>query len=212
MNNSTQKTVKTAVMLAVATILSLVTVFKLPFGGSITPASMMPVIIIAYIYGVKWGFFSAFVYSVLQMLTGMDVVSALFIPGDSQMLIWQAISVCLIDYVLAYMMLGFAGIFKGNFKSDGVAICIGTVFSMFLTYVMHIVSGFIFYGAWAEWFFTQEGFYSFGASIMKNFSGNMLSFIYSVVYNGLYMIPEIIITAIITPIVYAILKKSVKDL
>ena len=208
MNTSTQKMVKTAVMLAVATILSVITVFKLPFGGSITPASMMPVIIIAYIYGVKWGLFSAFVYSILQMLTGMDVVSALFMPGDSQMLIWQAISVCLIDYVLAYMMLGFAGVFKGKIKSDEAAICVGTVFSMFLTYVMHIISGFIFYGAWAEWFFTQEGFYSFGATIMEKFSGGMLSFIYSVIYNGLYMIPEIIITAVITPVVYAILKKS----
>lgn len=208
MNTSTQKTVKTAVMFAVATILSVITLFRLPFGGSITPVSMMPVIIIAYIYGVKWGLFSAFVYSILQMITGMDVVSALFMPGDSQMLIQQAVSVCVIDYILAYMMLGFASIFKDKFKSDGVSICVGTVFSMFLTYVMHIISGFIFYGVWAEWFFTQDGFYSFGSKIMENFSGNMLSFIYSVIYNGLYMIPEIIITSIVTPIVFTVLKKS----
>ena len=208
MTNTTQRLVKTSILLAIATVLSVVKLFSMPFGGTITPASMMPVILIAYIYGTKWGLFSAFIYGVLQMITGMNVVSAMFLPGESQMVFWHAILVCVIDYLLAYMMLGFGGIFKNKFKNQSVSITIGTLFSMFMTYVMHIVSGYIFYGAWAEWFFTQDGFYSFGKTIVESFSGNLLSLIYSVIYNGLYMIPEIIITVVLTPVVYAILKKS----
>lgn len=206
----TKKLVISALFIAIATILSLIKLFALPFGGSVTLVSMMPIILLAYMFGTKWGLLCGFIYSLLQMLTGMDVVSALFLPGDSQMLVWQAISVCLIDYVLAYTMLGFGGIFKGKFKSEITSVALGTLVAMLLTYLMHIISGFIFYGAWAEWFFTQEGFYSFGKTIMDTFSGAGLSLIYSLIYNGLYMIPEIIITVIVTPIVYKAVNKAAK--
>lgn len=208
MTNTTQRLVKTSILLAIATVLSVVKLFSMPFGGTITPASMMPVILIAYIYGTKWGLFSAFIYGILQMITGMNVVSAMFLPGESQMVIWHAVLVCVIDYILAYMMLGFGGVFKNKIKNQSLSIALGTFVSMLLTYIMHIVSGYIFYGAWAEWFFTQDGFYSFGKTIVESFSGNLLSLIYSVIYNGLYMVPEIIITVLLTPFVYAVLKKS----
>ena len=208
MTNTTQRLVKTSILLAIATVLSVVKLFSMPFGGTITPASMMPVILIAYIYGTKWGLFSAFIYGILQMITGMNVVSAMFLPGESQMVIWHAVLVCVIDYILAYMMLGFGGVFKNKIKNQSLSIALGTFVSMLLTYIMHIVSGYIFYGDWAEWFFTQDGFYSFGETIVESFSGNLLSLIYSVIYNGLYMIPEIIITVLLTPFVYAVLKKS----
>ena len=208
MTNTTQRLVKTSILLAIATVLSVVKLFSMPFGGTITPASMMPVILIAYIYGTKWGLFSAFIYGILQMITGMNVVSAMFLPGESQMVIWHAVLVCVIDYILAYMMLGFGGVFKNKIKNQSLSIALGTFVSMLLTYIMHIVSGYIFYGAWAEWFFTQDGFYSFGKTIVESFSGNLLSLIYSVIYNGLYMIPEIIITVLLTPFVYAVLRKS----
>ena len=208
MTNTTQRLVKTSILLAIATVLSVVKLFSMPFGGTITPASMMPVILIAYIYGTKWGLFSAFIYGILQMITGINVVSAMFLPGESQMVFWHAVLVCVIDYILAYMMLGFGGVFKNKIKNQSLSIALGTFVSMLLTYIMHIVSGYIFYGAWAEWFFTQDGFYSFGKTIVESFSGNLLSLIYSVIYNGLYMIPEIIITVLLTPFVYAVLRKS----
>lgn len=206
----TKKLIISALFIAIATVLSLIKLFALPFGGSVTLVSMMPIILLAYMFGTKWGLLCGFIYSLLQMLTGMDVVSALFLPGDSQMLVWQAISVCLIDYVLAYTMLGFGGIFKGKFKNEAASVALGTLVAMLLTYLMHIISGYIFYGAWAEWFFTQEGFYSFGKTIMENCSGAGLSLVYSLIYNGLYMIPETIITVIVTPIVYKAVKKAAK--
>ncbi len=204
----TKKLITSAVLIAIATVLSFIQPFQLPFGGGITLASMMPIVIIAYIYGSKWGLLSAFVYSLVQIVTGMKVVAAFFLPGESQMTIAAALGVCLFDYILAYTVLGFGGIFKGKLKNSSAEICLGTVVALLLRYLMHIISGAIFFGSWAEWFFTQDGFYAIGEKIMNTFSGVGLSIVYSVFYNGLYMIPEIIITAIVTPIVYKAVEKS----
>ena len=205
MRNNTKKLVTSAMLITIATVLSLLTPFNLPFGGGITLASSFPIILIAYIYETKWGLFSAFIYSILQIVTGMGTVASFFLPGDSQMVLWRAILVCLLDYTLAYTVLGFGGIFKGKIKNNIVSIAVGAVFALLLRYLVHIISGAIFFGAWAEWFFTQEGFYKIGETILNTFSGPSLSVIYSVFYNGLYMIPEIIITAIVAPIIYKIL-------
>ena len=204
----TKRMVTSAMLLALGTVLSVLQPFQLPFGGGITIASMMPVVIIAFVYGTKYGLFAGFVYSVIQMLLGMKTVAAFFLPGDSQMVLWQAVCVCLLDYVVAYTVIGFGGVFKKRIKSEFWAIALGAVFALALRYLTHILSGAIFFGAWAEWFFTQEGFYAIGETIMKTFSGAGLAVIYSVFYNGLYMVPEIIITAIVTPAEYIGLKRS----
>jgi len=208
MKNNTKKLVTSAMMIAIAVVLSLFTPFSLPFGGGITLASCLPVIFISFIFGVKYGLFSAFIFSLLQIVTGMNTVAAFFLPGESQMLLWQGICVCLLDYVLAYTVLGFGGIFKGKFKSFALEVTAGSVLALFLRYIVHIISGAIFFGAWAEWFFTKEGFYKIGESILSTFSGTSLSIVYSVFYNGLYMIPEIIITSIIAPVAYKLISSS----
>ena len=105
-------------------------------------------------------------------------------------------AIILLDYLVAYTVLGFGGIFRNKIKNKGVALCLGSVLALSLRYLAHILSGAIFYGAWAEWFFSQDGFYKIGAGILEHFSGFSLALIYSVFYNGLYMIPEIIITAV----------------
>lgn len=200
---STVRLVESALLIAIAAAIEMISKvigLELPFGGTITLASMFPIVLIAYRYGVKWGLLTGFTYSLLQMLMGMKVVSAMFLPGDDQMAIWQAICVCLLDYVLAYTVLGFGGIFKGKFKKPVAELVLGVVLALMLRYIVHIVSGAIFYGAWAEWFFTQEGFYSIGEKVMNTFSGTGLAIIYSIFYNGLYMIPEIIITTVVAAI------------
>lgn len=211
-----KRLVTTAMLLALAVILSLIKVFELPFGGAVTAASMMPIILVSYIYGTKWGIFSAFVYSVLQMLTGMNTISAFFMPGESQMAIPAALGVCLIDYVLAFSALGLGGIFKGKIKNDILAIGLGAIVALFVRYIFHIISGSIFFGAWAEWFFGDAAsglaqipaFKGFCNWVLSSFSGSGLSIFYSIVYNGAYMIPEIIITAVITPVIYKVLKRA----
>ncbi len=204
----TKRMVASAMLIALATVLSILQPFQLPFGGGITIASMMPIVIIAYVYGTKYGLFAAFVYAILQMLLGAKTVGSFFLPGDSQMILWQALCVCFLDYVVAYTVLGFGGIFKTRIKNTYLAVCLGAVFALTLRYLVHIISGAIFFGAWAEWFFTQEGFYAIGQTIMETFSGAGLAVVYSVFYNGLYMVPEIIITSILTPIVYFTIKRA----
>lgn len=200
MKKSTVRLVESALLLAIAAVLELISKLiglELPFGGTITLASMFPVVLIAYKYGTKWGLLSGFTYSIIQILLGVKVVSAMFLPGDDQMILWQAICVCILDYIVAYTVLGFGGIFKGKVKRDNVALALGVLVALCARYLVHIISGAIFYGAWAEWFFTQEGFYGIGAKIMETFSGTGLSIVYSIFYNGLYMVPEIIITFVV---------------
>ena len=213
----TKKLVTSAVLIALATILSLVKLFELPFGGTVTVASMVPIIYISYEYGMKWGLFSAFVNSILQLICGIGtgIVSRMFLPGDEQMLLWQALSICFLDYILAYFVIGFGGIFKGKFKSQTGEIVLGTVFALFLRWVAHLISGYIFYGAWAEWFFTDvTGLYGVGFMkgfcdwVMAHFSGQGLAFLYSAVYNAGYMIPETIISAILAPVIFRFLHKT----
>ena len=136
--------------------------------------------------------------SIIQMLLGFNTVSALFTPeSDSFMGITNAVLICLIDYVLAYTALGLGGLFRKQ-KNKVSALVLGTIVSLTVCYIFHIISGAIFYGAWADWFFRQPVVYDFiGKSVLANFSGTGLSVIYSIVYNGCYMIPEIILSSFV---------------
>lgn len=193
-HSTVTRLVETGVLLALATILSFIKPFSLPFGGGITIVSMLPIVLLSYRHGLKWGLFSAFIYSLLQIVTGIGTVRGFFVPEDYAL--WAGIGIVLLDYVAAFTVLGFGGLFRNKLKAP-LALCLGSIVALLLRYLMHILSGFIFFGAWAEWFFTQEGFYSIGSKIMENFSGAGLSLIYSIFYNGLYMIPELILTAIV---------------
>jgi len=106
-----------------------------------------------------------------------------------------------LDYILAYTVLGLSAMYRKVIKKDYISLALGTFTVLLLRYICHIASGYILFGAWAEWFFTQEGFYSWGTTIMNTFSGNALSLVYSIVYNGFYMIPEIIITTVVAVII-----------
>ena len=213
----TKKIIISSLLIAIATILSLIKVFELPFGGTITIASMTPIVIISYIYGTKWGLFSAFVYSLIQLVCGIGtgIVSKMFLPGEEQMLLWQAISICILDYLFAYLALGFGGIFKGKLKSSSIEIILGSIVAITLCWAMHTLSGFIFYGSWAEWFFSDSTGLSqiaftkpFCDFVITHISGSGLALFYSIIYNGAYMVPEMVITAITSPIVYQAVRRS----
>ena len=213
----TKKLVTTSMLIAIAAILSLIIIFALPFGGSITAASMVPIVLIGYLYGVRWGVFGAFAYSLIQMLVGMGTISAFFLPGDSQMSIPAAVTICFIDYIAAYSCLGLAGIFGKKFKNKTWAIICGSIMVCIIRYLFHTISGAIFFGTWAEWFFADSTGLSqitvlkgFCDWVMNNFSGHGLSVVYSLIYNGSYMIPETVITVIVTPILYKALNKVVE--
>lgn len=198
-NGTTRRLTESAILIAIASVLAIISgmlPLSLPFGGGFTLFSMLPIVLIAYRYGTKWGLFSAFVYSLVQIATGFKTVSALFMPGDEQMALWKALLVCLLDYILAFTVLGLGGIFRNKIKNPAAALCLGSIAALFGRFFMHFLSGSLFYGAWAEWFFTQDGIAEFGTTVLTNFSGVGLSMLYSLIYNATYMIPEIILTAI----------------
>lgn len=189
-------------MLALATVIAfvcgLIPFLNFPFGGGITIASMLPIVLISYMYGIRWGFLTGFAYSVIQMLLGHGTIAGLFTPdGDSYMGIRNAILICLIDYILAYTVLGLGGLFRHG-KSKAKALALGSIVALLARYICHVVSGAIFYGAWADWFFNLSGVYDFiGKTVLSHFSGNSLAILYSLTYNGCYMIPEMILTPIV---------------
>ena len=215
----TTKLVVSGMMISLGTILSMLKLYELPFGGTVTVCSMVPVVLVGYIYGVKWGMFTSLVYSVLQLICGVatGIISRMFLPGDEQMALGAAISICVLDYILAYFVLGFGGVFKGKFKSVTLEIVLGSAVAVALRWVMHVISGYIFYGAWAEWFFGDvtglAGISAFGGIckwVMENVSGNALALLYSAVYNAAYIVPELILTVIFAPFIYNILKNTKK--
>ena len=97
-NNKLRKLVTCAMLIAIATVLTFAVIYKSPFDGSVTVLSMLPIVLIGYLYGVKWGFGSALVFGVLKVIVSMDSVAKLFMPGDSQQLWWKAILICLRIY------------------------------------------------------------------------------------------------------------------
>ncbi len=216
MANKTRRITESAMLLAVAIVLELVSkmfIPEMPFGGQVTLVSMLPVVLISYRHGVKWGLFSAFVYALLEMALGAKTVSAAFLPGyfgDGAM-IFNALLMCLLDYVVAFTVLGLGGVFRDRIQKPGLSLLCGSLVALGLRYLTHILSGYILFASYAEWFFTQDGFPAWGAMLVETLSPVALGLTYSVVYNGFYMIPEIICTAVVS-VILARVPKIVKKI
>ena len=200
MQNKTKRLTESAMLIAIAAVLELVgkmIIPPMPFGGQLTLCAMLPIVLISYRHGVKWGLTAGFGYALVQMALGAGTVTAAFQPGyfgDGAM-IGRALLMCLMDYVLAYTALGLGGCFRNRIRSKGAALMSGSLVALGTRYLAHIFSGYILFAGWAEWFFTQEGFPAWGAGLVQSLSPEALGWIYSIVYNGMYMIPEMILTA-----------------
>ena len=168
MNKSLRLT-ESAVMLALGFVLSLVKVIDMPFGGSVTALSMLPVIIIAYRYKTVWGLFVGFTASLLQMLMGMKNLTYGTSAG-------AVIAIIMLDYVLAFTVMGLGGIFRGKIKDQGVALAAGALIACVLRFICHVISGCT---VWA------------GVSIPDTDG-----LLYSLAYNCTYMIPETLLTVV----------------
>lgn len=100
-------------MLALATVLSLITIFPMPFGGAVTLFSMLPIAIYAYRYKTPHAIVVAVLYGLIQMLLGLKNFS--YVQGFTSYFI-----VALFDYILAFGVLGFSGVFKKAKKSTAI--------------------------------------------------------------------------------------------
>lgn len=206
MQTKTKRLTESAMLLAVAIVLELVSkmlIPEMPFGGQITLVSMLPVVLISYRHGVKWGLLCGVAYAFIELLLGAKTVAAAFQPGyfgDSTMVV-NALIMCLMDYVVAFTAVGLGGAFRNKIQNKGVALMCGSLVALGARYAAHVVSGYVLFAGWAEWFFTQEGFPAWGASLVEALSPNMLGFVYSLVYNGMYMVPEMVCTAVVAVII-----------
>lgn len=201
MQSKTKKLTESAMLLAMAIVLELVSKMIIPemtFGGQLTIVSMLPVVLISYRHGVKWGLVSGLAYALIEMLIGAKTISAAFQPGyfsDEAMLV-NALIMCALDYLVAFTAVGLGGVFRNKIRNKGVSLMCGSLTALGCRYAAHVVSGYILFSGWAEWFFTQDGFPAWGQTLVETLSSGVLGLVYSLVYNGMYMIPEMILTAI----------------
>lgn len=173
MSNKTKVLVEGAVMVALATVLSYIRVFKLPWGGSITLLSMLPIALFSIRRGLKPGFMASFAFALLQFAQGIG--DGLFGWGLTAGML---IACIVLDYLGAFTVLGIAGIFRKNGIAGwiaGIAVAVG------LRFVCHFLSGVVIWGSFGQlWdtFYTEN------------------TWLYSFVYNACYMLPELIFTII----------------
>lgn len=165
--------VEGAVMVALAIVLSFIRVYKLPWGGSITLLSMLPICLYSIKYGVGKGLCAGFVFALFQLIQG--ITDGLFGWGLS---IGMLLACIFLDYLLAYTVIGFAGIAR---KGGAVGWIFGTIFALLLRFGCHFLSGVVIWKSFGE--------------LWNGFSTDN-TYLYSLLYNGAYMLPEIIFTAI----------------
>ena len=156
-----------AMMLAMGTVLSLLKLVDLPYGGSITLASMLPLVVFAYRHGLLWGLGLGVVHGGLQQLLGLNTLS--------YVTTWQSIlAVIFLDYVLAYACMGVAGAFRHS--RHPFAPVLGGVLGCVLRYICHVFSGAT---VWA------------GISIPT-----AAAMAYSIGYNATYLLPETLVLTV----------------
>lgn len=171
--------VEASLMIAFATVLSLFKLVEMPYGGSITPASMLPILIVSYRHGGGIGLLSGLVFAVVQQLLGLNNLT--YVTG------WvSVVAVILLDYVLAFTFVGLCGCTRNKLTSDAsiskaakqrLELSTGMAIACVLRYIMHVISGAT---VWA------------GLSIPTE-----AALIYSLGYNATYMIPETVISVLI---------------
>ena len=167
----TRRLTETAIMIALAVALSYVQIFSLPMGGSVTLFSQVPIIIIGYRYGWKWGCVTGVIYGLLEMLLqGLGNFS--YVKGIGAYLI-----LIFAGYVVAFMVLGRGGgLFKKVVSNHSVALGLGALVAAALRFLCHFISGVTIWGEYAD--------------------GWKSVWVYSLGYNGSYMAAEAAISVI----------------
>ena len=170
----TQKMSMGAICMALTTVLGMIRLFRLPMGGSITPAAELPLLLFAYVYGAPSGITLGVLYGVLRFIL------------DGGQFAWAGLMPNLLDYPIGYALLGLAGLFGQKSRSGSdeakwliIAILVGGAGRFFASFL----SGWIFYGEYCT-------YYGFTSPVL-----------YSICYNGAYMLPNYIICSVLGAIV-----------
>lgn len=158
------------VTVAMSFALSYLKLVKMPQGGSITLASMLPIMLYAYMFGTKKGIIVGAVYGLLQALQDP------FIIHPSQFIL---------DYPLAFCCVGLCGIFNNNLrlqKLPRLQFCLGAAISGIARLIIHFLAG----------------VFAFSA-----FSGDQNPFLYSLIYQVSYILPDVAIVIAVGAIVFS---------
>jgi len=186
------------VLIGLGVVLSFIKFGDLPYGGSVTLFSMIPVAIIGYMYGMKWGVLCGIINGVIQGILGASTTQA-FVGVSGVNIVFM----CILDYLIAFGVIGFSGIFSGKIKNHTISFAAGVLVVTILRYFVHFISGLLLWGAYAaDWF--AEPNRIFGTWALNSLSGQKMAAFYSLIYNGLYMVPEIILSVIAAVIIMSI--------
>lgn len=166
--SNTQMLTESAIMIALSVALNELTPFQFPFGGSVTFFSQLPVLIIGYRHGIKQGLLSGLCMGIIEMLFGLKNFS--YVTGVASYLI-----LVFADYIVAFSVLGLGGMFKRAIKNQALSLASAGAVVSVLRFVCHFISG---------------------VTIWKGYAEETPVVIYSLTYNGGYMLPELIITVI----------------
>ncbi len=135
----TQKLVYGALSITLAFVLSYFKIVTLPYEGSITIVSMLPIFVYAAYFGPAYGFTAAFAYSLLQVIQGPYIVHPIQF---------------ILDYFVAFTCLGIASFFPKNLP-------LGAALGGLARMLASTVSGAVFFGAYAASYgFTNVWAYS----------------------------------------------------
>lgn len=159
-----------AMMIAMATLLSYIKVHELPMGGSITAFSQVPIVLFGYHRGVKKGLFIGVVHGLLQMLL-QGLGNFAYVKGIGSYLI-----LILMDYLVAFAVLGLGGALFRKIKNRALGVGLGAVAASAMRFICHFISGVTIWGEYAD--------------------GWAGVWIYSLAYNGSYMLAECIVTIV----------------
>lgn len=157
---TTRMMANASLCIALSFILSYIRLYEMPQGGSVTLASMVPIFMFAYAYGIAPGLMIGFSYGLLQFVQGGWFVHPIQF---------------LLDYPLAFSMLGFSGIARK--LPDRWGMIPGILLGVILRFLCAFLTGVFFWGDGA---------------------GEQNILIYSAVYNGSYLIPETAICLAVT--------------
>ena len=128
--NYTKALTTSALMIALAFILSNIKLFEMPQGGSVTLFSMLPIVLLGYLLGTRWGVLGGAVLGLLNLLMGGYVIHPVQL---------------FIDYILAFAVMGLSGLVRD--KKNGLTW--GYLIGIFARYICAVLSGVIFFGEYA---------------------------------------------------------------
>lgn len=126
-----------AVCMALSSVLSMIRLYRMPMGGSVTPASMLPVLLFAYLYGAVPGVTLGVLYGLMQ-----------FVLGGGSMV---GVVPMLLDYPIAFGVLGLCGLCRG-IKNERVGLLTGVAVGSFARFLASFLSGWVFYGEYCSYY------------------------------------------------------------